>query len=322
MSNRKKAVVIGSFQRYGAGKISEGVYQVLNKNLYDVDKIDVKNINFKQYFHLLKVAKNIDLIFYQASIYKFSFVRDIAMLFLHAVTNAKIINMILSELTFGNVFLRSKIICNIFFRKTVITMADLEEFKGKKNIVKIKPNIINSEPEIDLTKKMCMVHVGYIDRIKGWDLFNDLAKKTMEYDFYSLGSYLSHDELEFSKNNKFLESKTTEEIFKNLKMINMSFTPYLIFSSRNDLFPHVIPEMMSIKVPICVFKGSVSEKILMRFCPEGTYLSIDSIEELGYIKNEIIENLVVDAKKFSDTCNVVNFEKSVIKSIELAEKYD
>ena len=201
-------------------------------------------------------------------------------------------------------------------------MADLKEFKGKKNLVKIKPNIINSESEIDLTKKLCFVHVGYIDKIKGWDLFNDVAEKNIDYDFFSLGIYLNNDEQVFSKNNKFLESKTTEEIFKNLKMINMSFTPYLIFSSRNDLFPLVIPEMMSMKVPICVFKGSVSEKILMRFCPEGTYLSIDSIEELGYIKNEIIENLVVDAKQFSETCNGLNFEKSVIKSIELAEKYD
>lgn len=321
MSDQKKTLVIGSFQRYGAGKISEGVYQVLKKNLYHVDKIDIKNINITQYFRLLEVAKSKDLIFYQASIYKFSFLRDIAIMFLLALTKAKKINMIVSEPTFGNIFLRSKVLCNIFFRDTVITMADLDQFEGRKNLVKIKPNIINNESEIDPTKRLCMVHVGYIDKIKGWDLFNDVAKKNIEYDFFSLGTYLNNDEQVFSNNNKFLESKTTDEIFKNLKIINMRFTPYLIFSSRNDLFPLVIPEMMSIKVPICVFKESLSEKILMRFCPEGTYLSINNIQELGYIKNEIIEKLVVDAKKFSDTCNGVNFEKSVIESIELAEKY-
>ena len=72
----------------------------------------------------------------------------------------------------------------------------------------------------------------------------------------------------------------------NIKLINKELTPYLIFSSRNDLFPLVIPEMMSINVPICVLKESYSEKILKRFCPQGTYVSYHTLNELLDIERD------------------------------------
>ena len=72
--------------------------------------------------------------------------------------------------------------------------------------------------------------------------------------------------------------------------------------------------MMSINVPICVLKESYSEKILKRFCPQGTYVSYHTLNELLDIE-DALEAIVLNIRKFSETCNAENFQKIVMESI-------
>lgn len=318
----KKVIIIGGFKKYGAGKIIAKVSNVLKKESIEVNEIEFKGFQLFLPFAVIRNIKNTDLIIFQGSIYKFSFLRDLYIaIFLKFIPIRKIF-VVLSELSFGNIFLRYKFFFNWLFNGDIISMAKLPQFSEKKNLYLIKPIIEKNSFQISFDNdKICFIHVGYISRFKGWDSFNELAEKNSEYSFFSLGSYLNHDKQVFSNNNKFLESKTTDEIFKNLKIINISFTPYLIFSSRNDLFPLVIPEMMRIKIPICVLKESYSEKILKRFCPQGTYISYETLHELSDIDRDALEDIVLNARKFSETCNTENFHKIVMESIRGEDSY-
>lgn len=318
MNQQKKILIIGTFKKYGAGKISQKIYETLNKEKYCTKQIDINKLTFINLYEVFKATRNQDLIFYQASIYKFSFLRDLLMIFIFKLSKAKKIYIVNSDLTFGNIFLKSKKLSQKLFKDTVITLANLEQFKGKENLVLIKPDITSDEQPIIKHKNKCFVHIGYLDSLKGWDLFNQIVKDNSKFFFYSLGISLKKQPLNTFSNHKILESKNTNEIYQNLRIINQKSYPCFLFVSRNDLFPLVVPEMMSVEVPIFVFKDSVSEKILMRFCPEGSYIPINTLDDAWNIDDNILSSCIENAKKFSNTCNTKNFEKSVKKSIEVS----
>ena len=115
-----KVIIIGGFKTYGAGKVITEFSNALKKESIEVIEIDFKGFQLLMPFTVIKNLKNTDLIIFQGSIYQFSFLRDLYMaIFLKFIPIRKIF-VVLSELSFGNIFLRHKSFFNWLFNGDII----------------------------------------------------------------------------------------------------------------------------------------------------------------------------------------------------------
>ncbi|MEM1402801.1 MAG: hypothetical protein AAGG55_05675 [Pseudomonadota bacterium] len=298
----KDVIVIGGVNRWGAGRYVSDIVSALQQLGISVEVVSTNGmrlLDLARCLRLIVYRGSQDVIVFQPSIAGWSFLRDLAIWLCLRVYAVRFRIIVVSQLRYRNYFLRSKCIKDLLFtRASVIACAQLPELFGTKTRVSVVPPLVSLAGETTMgggdytvgDASRCFVHVGYLDKLKGFDAFVRLAERLPREEYLAIGGVITQGsglvgyarELE---NLGLYEIESREGLFAAMRAVAHKYRrPWLIYSSRFDLAPLTIYEAAVLGFVPVVETGTNSAEIMRNFLPAECFFEIAEIGE--FIESE------------------------------------
>lgn len=331
--NDKEFIVIGGMNFYGSGLYMNNLTACLSDEIFPKTIFNTNNMRIAgviKLFRYLKNNTNYEIIF-QPSICGYSFLRDLLIIFLIKFYKKKYVLCILSHIYYKNFLFRLSIIRNLFFKNQyVITAAKIKEI----NEIALSSVIINSFNDSPLksskkTKngnfKIKFCHFGYLDEIKGFDIFSDLAYEHHELSFLAIGKKIHKDKniLRNPNNLEIFEPEEQKIFFEMIQKIIDTENEYqvFLFCSKYDLAPTILFEIAPSLIPICVIENSRAHQIIKNLLPNDCYYVCKCISS---VNSELYDDQLVKVAskmyKYSKKNTMLNFSNRINSFITNAFK--
>lgn len=280
---KKKVALIGGSKRWGSGKVIAFLNSYLHEKLFDYKFYESQ----KSLSLPLDVAKEIEknqCVIFQPSVCFPGFLRDLLVLLALRIKKADLHFILLVDVAFKNPLMKLNWFRRWFFGGSQVFGCAYPSLPVS-NFFLLNPFFLKDHLTHNLLgpigPKLCLIHIGYRTKIKGWDFYLKTAgKHGHEFEFFYCGLDVERNRSEFNALTAAYQGQTTEEIEKCLSKISEVGSPVLIFSSRYDFSPLVVLECGYWGVPIAVERGTKQEAILSRFLPSDYYFSYIKLQDL------------------------------------------
>ena len=332
LERNKKIIIIGGMSFYGSGIymnnlarcLCDGIY---SKTIFNTNKMRISGVI--KLFRYIKNNTNYEIIF-QPSISGYSFLRDLLIIFLIKFYKKKYVLCVLSHIYYKNFFFRISLIRNLFFKNQyIITAAKIKEI-NEVALSSVVINPVNESPLKSSNKtkngnfKIRFCHFGYLDKIKGFDIFFDLVNINRELSFYAIGKNINKNNMLRNANNLEIfepeEQKNFFEMIQKIVDIKNEYQVFL-FCSNYDLAPTILLELAPTLIPVCVIENSRAHLIIKNFLPSDCYYVCKNISLINAeLYNNKLVKIASNMNLYSKKNTLMNFSNNINSFIKNAIK--
>ena len=154
------------------------------------------------------------------------------------------------------------------------------------NLVKISPYFDNKLLQKAIveheSKKIGLVHLGYLQKLKGIDHYSQIVEqpKTNIFDAFGIGDLNQSEQDLVSKRIVLMHAPKVADIQNSILNLSKKFDLVYLYCSENDFAPLMILEAGYWGLPIVVVGQSKAHAILSGFLPQNCFTVISDISEL------------------------------------------